>query len=1019
MPALALTDHGTMYGAIEFYQAAKKAGIKPILGVEAYIVSDHKERVAGNRYHITLLVKNNKGWENILQLVTKSHLEGFYYKPRIDKELLKEHSEGLIGLSGCMSGEIPKALSADDEKRAEEILNEYKNIFEDFFIEVFHHPNDPGSTEVVEKLIPLAKKTNTDIVATQDIHYALASDAPFQDILLAVQTGSNLDDEDRLTMSKDNFSMRSHEEMQRCFKDNPEALENTLKVADLVDLDIKLGEIQLPHYSLPKEETNDSYLKKLTVEAIPKNYKTDEDCAEAMDRLDFELEVIKKTGFASYFLIVQDIVGWSKAQGIVVGPGRGSAAGSIISYLLGITSADPIKYNLLFERFMNPDRISMPDIDLDFADARRDEVIEYISNKYGRDHVAQIITFGTMAARAAIRDSGRALGMSYGFCDEIAKMVPFGPGWNLKKAYEAVAELQTRKDSDPEAARLLEAAEHLEGVVRHASTHACGLVVSKAPLTDMLPLQYATTGSGEGKALVTQFDMHAVEDLGLLKMDILGLSNLSIIEETVGRIKRKHDVDVDISNIPLDDKKTFTALAKGKTVGVFQLEGSGMTRYLKELKPTEFEDIVTMIALYRPGSLEHIPSFIRRKQKKEAVSYPHPLLEPYLKSTHGIMIYQEQLMQMSRAIAGFTPGEADTLRKAVGKKIHKLLNEQKEKFIEGVVKKTGSAALAGRLWELVIPFGDYGFNRSHAVCYAIIAYQTAWLKANYPVEFMASLLNSDAKNIDRMSFLISAAKKEGMTVLPPDINESIASFSVIDKKHIRFGLAAIKNVGTNVVSSIIEERLSGGFTSLTEFLERNSTRDLNKKSLESLIKTGALDEFGDRMQLLENMDTLLSYMRDMGKAKAGNQESLFGLVEDQSSLPKLKLADIAPATNTERLKWEKELLGLYVSGHPLEEFPEIKELSTDIHKAKTNGRGKIIRIAAMFSEVKRIMTKNGEPMAFVKLEDQNDNIEGVVFPRALQQYGANTETDKCVVIEGKVNMRNGTPNLICDKIEAL
>lgn len=1022
MSAIALTDHGNLYGAIEFYQSCLKEEIKPILGVEVYICEDMHDKTgnAANRHHLILLAQNMVGWRNLLQLVTKSNLEGLHYKPRIDKKALREHSEGLICLSGCLWGDIPQALRADNIDKARELLNEYKDIFaqENFYIELSHHPGVPDHKDVQEKLITLARETATPMVATQDAHYIHDEDAPFQDILLGVQTGSDLDDQDRLTMNKDNFSLRSTKEMSELFSDNPQAIENTEQIAGKITLELELDKVQLPHYELPEGETNETYLKKLTHEAIEKAYPEDEREA-ARTQLDFELDVIDRTGFSSYFLIVGDLVTWAKEQGIVVGPGRGSAAGSIIAYLLDITTVDPIKYNLLFERFMNPDRISMPDIDLDFADSRRDEVIAYIGQKYGRDHVAQIITFGTMAARAAIRDSGRALGLSYGFCDEVAKLIPFGPGWTLAKAYEAVPELKERWDEEPDAKRLLEAAKHLEGVVRHASTHACGLVVSKDPLPETIPLQYSTTGSGESKALVTQFNGPAVESLGLLKMDILGLSNLSIIEESINRIREHYGETIDIEKISLEDKLSYRQLAKGHTVGVFQLESQGMTRYLKELKPTDFEDLVTMIALYRPGSMEQIPSYILRKHGKEEVSYPHPLLEQYLKSTHGIMIYQEQLMQMSRVMADFTPGEADTLRKAVGKKIHALLARQKEKFIEGVIKKTGSEKLSRQLWELILPFANYGFNRSHAVCYAKVAYQTAYLKAHYPVAFMASLLNSDAKNIERMSFLIASAKQEGIEVLPPDINQSGAAFEITKDDKIRFGLGAIKNVGHNVVTALVEEReQNGAFTSITNLLERADGSTLNKRSLESLIKTGALDDFGERMSLLENMETMLSYLRAAHTARTGQQDSLFGLMEE-SVLPELKLAPSDTATDREKLAWEKELLGLYVSGHPLDAFPIAKDIGPNIRDAKAGRKRKTVRVAGLLANVKRIMTKAGDPMAFLTLEDTEDQIEAVMFPRTLREYGGMLEANTCVAIEGKIQMRNGEHNLLCDKVEIL
>lgn len=1024
MPALALTDHGNLYGAIEFYKAATKAGIKPILGVEAYLIDGaitDEATPRTPRYHMILLAKNMTGWKNLVRLVTISHLDGFYYKPRIDFANLRKYGEGIIALSGCPSGMIPKSLESGNEAKAVETLKTFQDIFgrDNFYIEIGSHSGIPGYQELMEKLIQFARTHDVPLVATQDSHYIHSEEAPFQDILLAVQTNSSLDDTDRLTMRDDDFSLRSPEDMQKLFADVPEAIENTLRIADAVSLTIELGKIQLPHIPLPEGETADSYLKKKTIAAIPTRYPDADGARVAGERLEYELEIIHKTGFASYFLIVENIVGWAKSQGIVVGPGRGSAAGSLISYLLNITTADPIKYDLLFERFMNPDRISMPDIDLDFADTRRQEVLDYMSHTFGRGHVAQIITFGTMAARAAVRDCGRALGMSYDFCDHLAKLIPFGSG--LDEAIMMTEELKNMYDRDPDAKRVLDAAKHLEGVVRHASTHACGIVVSKEPLVETLPLQYATTGQGERtQALVTQFDMHAVEALGLLKMDVLGLTNLSIIEETLNRIEQRHGVKINTETIPFDDKLPYKMLAKGSTVGVFQLEGAGMTRYLMELKPTEFEDIVAMVALFRPGPMELIPSYIKRKHGKERVEYLHPLLEPHLKKTYGIMVYQEQLMQMSRAIAGFTPGEADTLRKAVGKKIKELLNEQKEKFVNGVIKKTGSEKLGRDLWELILPFARYGFNRSHAVCYGIVAYTTAWLKAHYPIEFMASLLNADAKNIDRMTFLISECRKEHMKVLGPDVNESEATFTVLDDHTIRFGLGAIKNVGHNVVSAIVEERNANGrFVSLSSFLERVNQKDLNKKSLEALVKTGALDTLGERGQMLENMEALLSVSREHSSASAKNQDSLFSLFGETATLPALNLKPAEPAPDHDKLTWEKELLGLYVSGHPLERRAAHLKLTENIQSVKSSGKRRTVKIPAYVVDVRRILTKRGEPMAFLKLEDTEDTVEAVAFPETLKMYGHLLAPSACVVIEGKVQLRNGTHNIICDKVEVI
>ncbi len=1030
MEALALTDHGNLYGAIEFYQKATKAGIKPILGIETYVARRSRfDKVAGiddKRYHLTLLAISMEGWKNLIKLATEANLDGFYYKPRIDKELLRKYSRGLVALSGCMSGEIPQALLSNQPERAKELLGIYQEILgkENFFIELSHHPNIPGHEKLQKSLREFAARTGTPVVATQDVHYLETEDADAQDVLLAVQTNSKLDDEDRLTMKSDNFSLRSADEMTKLFEDIPDAIQNTVRIAERANVQIELGVLQLPQYPLPAGETANSYLEKLTMQNLEKRYP--DASKDVQDRLRYELDVIEKSGFTEYFLIVSDFVNWAKSKNIVVGPGRGSAVGSLVVYVLGITNVDPIKYNLLFERFMNPERISHPDIDLDFADTRRDEVLLYVSEKYGKDHVAQIITFGTMAARAAIRDAGRALAFSYDFCDRLAKMIPFNPNQGQKENYlreclKHVAELRESYERNADTKKLIDAAIRLEGVVRHASTHACAVVITRDPLTAIVPLQYATGQEDKKESVVTQFEMHAIEDLGLLKMDFLGLSNLSIIEETIKRVKALSKIDIDIDTLPVDDPKVFKTLALGKTVGVFQLEGSGMTRFLKELKPTNIEDIIAMISLYRPGTLDAgmIPHYIARKHGKEPVEYLHPKLQPILAPTYGIMIYQEQLMQAARALAGFTLPQADTLRKAIGKKIKKLLNEQKEKLVEGIIETVGSRRVADEFWRLVEPFARYGFNRSHAAGYAMIAYQTAWLKTYYPTEFMTSLLNADSKNIDRIAFLVGVAAAEGIQILPPNVNESRAGFTVTGEKTIRFGLAAIKNVGHNIVSIIVEERdTRGPFTSITDFIDRIWTKDLNKKSLEALTKSGALDSFGERNQILSNMDRILEYSREL-HAQAKEQNSLFGLLADKTSLPGLTLKTMPVAGNDDKLKWEKELLGLYVSGHPLQKFEKMMGASKSIKLLKEKITSQNVRIYCMLTEVKRILTKKGDPMVFLKLQDRSDEIEGVAFPRTLELYGHLLTPDRYVLIEGKLNTRNGVPSIICNKIEEL
>ncbi len=830
MDSVALTDHGVLYGIIEFYKKAKKAGIKPILGVEAYVApNDRTKKEPGERYyHLILLCENLTGWRNLIRLISKANVEGFYYKPRIDKEILREYHEGLIGLSACLTGEVNRLLVNDKFEQAKEKAFEYEEILGkgNFFLEIGDHPKIPEAVKLREQVIRLAKETGLGLVATQDIHYAKPEDAEYHDILLAVQTGSKLTDDDRLTLKVDDFSINSPEAMEKKFEDVPEAISNTVAIAERCNVELELGKVQLPNFPKPDGKSANQYMKELLDERINLRFPGDKLTQEIKERLEMELGVIEKTGFADYFLIVQDFINWAKGHGIAVGPGRGSAAGSIVAYILGITDIDPIHYGLLFERFLNPDRIQMPDVDVDFADTGRDRVLSYVKEKYGEDHVAQIITFGTMAARAGIRDAGRAMGIPYSLCDQLAKLIPFN--MKLKEAIEKVPELKEFYDTNEEAKKLLDAAGHLEGVARHASVHACGIVISKDPLTEYLPIQLAPQ---DKNSIITQFEMHSVEDLGLLKIDFLGLKNLTIIAETVRLVKDRRDIEVNIIDIPLDDPETFKLLRAANTTGVFQLEGGGMRRYLKELQPSNLEDIIAMISLYRPGTLDAgmVPHYIARKLGREKVTYLHPKLEPILQKTYGIMVYQEQLMEVARALAGFTFSEADTLRKAVGKKIKSLLQEQEEKLVSGMIKNGIDPHKAKEIWQWFEPFARYGFNRSHAASYALIGYRTAYLKARFPEEFMASLLNAEVHDIDRIAFLIDDAKKANIEILAPDINKSFVNFTPEDDK-IRFGLLAIKNVGEQIAINIIEERSRGGvFKSFEDFITRVQHKDLNKK----------------------------------------------------------------------------------------------------------------------------------------------------------------------------------------------
>jgi len=1022
MDSVALTDHGVLYGAVEFYKKAKARGIKPIIGCEVYQAFEKMEQKRPNidnkRYHLILLVKNEEGYKNLVKLVTEAHLKGFYYKPRIDDDLLSEHSQGLIALSACLQGKIPQLILGKKIKEAEKTAQRYQEIFgkDNFYLELQHHPGIPEQEKVNKVLISFSKKLNIPLVATNDCHYLRKDDAEVQDILMLINTGSDPNDPERLTMKADDFSVREPQEMIKDFKDVPEAIYNTQKIAERCNFEFKLGEVKLPYYPLPEEEEPNQYLKKLCYQGIEKReLKKDK---EIIDRLEDELSVIKKTGFAPYFLIVQDFVNWAKENRIVVGPGRGSAGGSLVAYLLNITNINPLKYNLLFERFLNPGRTkTLPDIDLDFTDRRRDEVINYVAQKYGRDKVAQIITFGTMASRAVVRDVGRALNYNYSFCDKIAKLIPFG--YSLDETLTKIREFRELYQSDPKIEKLVNFAKKLEGCARHASTHACGVVISKEPLDEIVPLQFPTQND---QNIVTQYEMHAIEDLGLLKMDFLGLKNLTIIEDTLNKIYAIRHEKVDIENIPLDDKQAYKLLQKGDCIGVFQLESEGMRRYLKQLKPTEFEDIIAMVALYRPGPMALIPDYIAGKYKKKKVEYLHPKLKSILESTFGIPVYQEQVMKIAQGLAGFTLTEADVLRKAMGKKIKSLLLAQKKKFIEGCKKNEIPESISQKIWHWFEPFAHYSFNRSHAAAYATIAYQTAYLKVHYTLEFMASLLTSEKANIERIGFLMEECKRMGIEVLPPNLNESFRYFSVIPKENkIRFGLAAIKNVGENVVEEIVKERKEKGhFQSIEDFVSRVPIKVLNKKSLESLIKTGTFDKFGERKKLLNNLELLLEYSRESKKNKFNGQKGLFDGLNKNCHKTAFKLMDSEKASQIEKLRWEKELLGIYVSGHPLDNFKKnFWQMALPINQITHKLVGKTVKVCGVISGIKKIITKTGKPMLFFNLEDKFSKIEVVNFPSVIERNPEAFQENKIVLVSGRIDNKDDTPKLICETIEEI
>jgi DNA polymerase-3 subunit alpha len=1020
MDSVALTDHGAIYGAVEFYKKAKERKIKPIIGAELYqaIESRFQERpgIDDKRYHIVLLVKNETGYKNLVKLITKSHLEGFYYKPRIDEELLAQHSEGLICLSACLQGKIPQLILAKKFEEAERTALKYQEIFGkgNFYLEIQHHPNIREQKIVNEALIEISKKNKIPLIATNDCHYLRPEDAEAQDILMLINTGADPNDPERLTMRADDFSMRPPERMIEDFKNVPEAIENTQRIVEACNFEFKLGEIKMPKFETPNGKNPEEYLEELCYEGLKKRYgeKVEQ---KVLERLKYELEMIKKTGFASYFLIVQDFVNWAKSQRIVVGPGRGSVGGSLVAYVLGITEIDPLKYDLLFERFLNPERVSPPDIDIDFTDVRRDEVIEYLAQRYGRDRVAQIITFGTMAARAVVRDVGRALGYSYSYCDKIAKLIP--PHSTLDEALAKVIELREIYQTDEKAQRLLDLARKLEGRARHASTHACGVVISTVPLDEICPLQHPTQ---DDKAIVTQYEMRSLEDLGLLKIDVLGLKNLTLIEETLKKIYAIYKKEIKLDEISFEDKKTYKLFQKGETIGVFQFESEGMRKWLKKLKPNNFDDLVAMIALYRPGPMQFLQDYIEGKHGKKKVTYLHPKLERILKSTYGIPIYQEQVMQIAQELAGFTLGQADTLRKAIGKKIKSLLEELGEKLISGMINKGISKEVAQKIWEWILPFGSYGFNKSHSVAYAKIAFYTAFLKAHFPVEFMASLLSSEKADVEKVGFLIEECKRMGIEVLPPDINESFRDFSVVPgKNQIRFGLLGIKNVGENTVQAIVEERKKNGpYKSLTDFLLRIEPQNLNKKSLESMIKAGVFDRFEERNQLLFNLERILEWNKQNYKMKAQGQMGLFDFWGKRKL--EIKLEKTKPATKMEKLAWEKELLGLYVSAHPAEDFKKIFEKKAiPISKITKEMVGKAIKVGGIISSVKRVITRSGSAMFFTKLEDGENKIEVVFFPGVLTKKPIALKENKPLIVFGRVSEEDGVPKIICEDFEEI
>ena len=1034
MGSVAMTDHGTMSGTIEFYKAANAGGIKPIIGMEAYVAPRaHEDRdPAYDRqyFHLTMLAMDNTGYQNLMKLSTIANLKGFYYRPRIDRKLIEKYNEGLIILSGCIGGEVSDALRQGQYEKAKQSAEWYRKVFGDrYYLELqdHGHPKHPTAwveqKEVNDNLLKLSRELNIPAVVTCDAHYLNHEDQEAHEILLCVQTGAFLSDEQRFSLKEFELHVAEPKEIiNRWGKENPELILNSKKIADRCKVEIELGEILIPTFPTPKGETEQSLLEKMVWHGLAWRYGGQSRIRakklstpeikkllgkEIVDRASFELGVVNSMGFNGYFLIVSDFINWGKDQGIVFGPGRGSAAGSIMAYALRITELDPLHYDLLFERFLNPDRISMPDMDIDIQDSRRDEVINYCIEKYGRDQVANIVTFGRMAARNSVRDVARVLQVPYADADRLAKMIPppiQGRHIPLAKSLQEIPELKQENAQNQQSARVFSLATRLEGTIRSHGVHAAGVVIAPSDIVYFTPLEMAQKG-----VIATQYSMGPVEELGLLKMDFLGLSNLTIIKNALRIVKKVYAKEIDVATIPLDDKKTYELFQGGDTTGVFQFESAGMKRYLKQLKPTHFDDLIAMNALYRPGPMQWIDDFIARKRGRKAIEYLHPAMETALKNTYGVIVYQEQVMQISKDMCGFSGGQADTMRKAIGKKIPEVMAKLKKDFIEGGIKTVGAdKQLMEKFWAQLEDFAAYCFNKSHAACYALIAYQTAYLKANYPAAFMAALMTSDYDDTDRLAIEITECRHVGIDVLPPDINESFHEFSVVpETNQIRFGMDAIKNVGHGAAEEILRGREAAGgkFDSLEDFCKHVSPRIVNKKSMESLVKAGAFDRFGDRNVLFNSLENILGLASRLQRDELSGQVDLFGESDGLSNMSvRLVLEENGPIySQHEQLAWERELLGLYLSQHPLDQYQAIlKAQATEIISITSSMEGKSLTIGGNISDVREITTKNGSKMAFVKIEDAGGEIELVFFPKVYLLSKDSIERDRVILVRGKV-----------------
>ncbi len=1070
MDSLAITDHGSMYGVIDFYVAAKEAGIKPIIGCEVYVAETDchsRDPIRKKPYHLTLLVKNERGYHNLIQLVTKSYLEGFYYKPRVDKELLKLHHDGLIALSGCAQGEVPRLILEGRVDEAATTALWYKEVFGDYYLEIQRHPM-PELEQINRELISLSTKLNIPMVATFDVHYIDKKDAPAHELLLCIQTNASIHDEKRLKMAGDFFYLKSPEEVEQLFTDLPQAVENTQRIVDMCQLELDFTKLHLPQMMLPEGKNADDFLAELCWQGMEKKVSSQQSAVSSQrlqlqtldsrlvtldyrlykERLSYELDVIQKTKFAHYFLVVWDITSFARKQGIYFGV-RGSAAASLALYCLDITDIDPLSYELVFERFLNVERREMPDIDLDFQDDRRDEILAYVNQKYGNDHVAQIITFGTLGARAALRDTGRALGMPYAQVDGIVQLIPSELAITLDRALGESKEFYHAYCEDEAVHNLIDSARKLEGVARHASTHAAGVVISHDSLTEYVPLQMV--GKGGHRAVMTQFHMENIARIGLLKMDFLGLSNLTILAKATEIIQQNRGISIDLQHIPLDNAKTLELLASGETQGVFQLEGSGMRRYIKELKPTSFSDIAAMVALYRPGPMEQIPTFIKAKQGLIPVHYPHPALKEILEETYGVIVYQEQVIFIAQALAGYSLGQADIFRKAMGKKIPKVMKKEEQNFIAGANKKGIPKELAKEVFSLIEPFAGYAFNKAHSVSYALIAYRTAYLKANYTVEYMTAFLDTYWDNMERVRSAIAECRRLGIKVLPPDINRSQVNFAIETlplpspangegrgKDAIRFGLAAIKNVGTSPIEHILSARNHGEeFKSIEDFCYRTDLRNINKKVLESLIKVGAFDSMDSREALLKSITRIISLAGTQQRMKEVGQSSMFDLIADSSQLSAINVGKNEDAPIKQKLIWERELLGVYFSQHPLaiavSRSPEPKlraegvassegaakqpQGSTSCGEINADMANETVIITGIVVSVRQAYTKDRRPFVVAEVEDLDASVEVIVWPRLYDSSKALWQEGNMLTVKGVVKVRNGGVQLNCQEAQ--